>query len=118
MTPRASRSRADLLTTKMHADEVEIDEALVRLLLGEQFPEWVDRPLHRVEPEGTDNAIFRLGEDLSVRLARRRGPTQVAETRPRDPVTKTVPVTIGRLRRKSGEPRVIETTPGVGHRIR
>src|SRR5262249_55347615 len=36
----------------------------------------------------------------------------------RDPVTKTVPVTIGRLRRKSGEPRVIETTPGVGHRIR
>jgi len=63
-------------STRMHADEVEIDETLVRRLLGEQFPNWVDRPLHRVEPEGTDNAIFRLGDDLAVRLARRRGPTQ------------------------------------------
>jgi aminoglycoside phosphotransferase (APT) family kinase protein len=60
----------------MDADEVEIDEALVRLLLGNQFPDWAYRPLRRVEPEGTDNAIFRLGEDLSVRLPRRRGPTQ------------------------------------------
>jgi DNA-binding response OmpR family regulator len=31
-----------------------------------------------------------------------------------DPFTKTVQVTIGRLRRKLGEPDVIETTPGVG----
>jgi hypothetical protein len=31
--------------TKMHADEVEIDETLVRRLLGEQFPHWVERPL-------------------------------------------------------------------------
>jgi DNA-binding response OmpR family regulator len=35
-----------------------------------------------------------------------------------DPFTKTVQVTIGRLRRKLGEPDVIETTPGVGYRIR
>jgi aminoglycoside phosphotransferase (APT) family kinase protein len=62
--------------SKMHADEVEIDETLVRRLLGEQLPHWVERPLQRVEPEGTDNAIFRLGDDLAVRLARRRGPTQ------------------------------------------
>jgi DNA-binding response OmpR family regulator len=34
-----------------------------------------------------------------------------------DPFTKTVQVTIGRLRRKLGEPEVIETTPGVGYRI-
>lgn len=34
-----------------------------------------------------------------------------------DPFTKTVQVTIGRLRRKLGEPRAIETTPGVGYRI-
>jgi DNA-binding response OmpR family regulator len=34
-----------------------------------------------------------------------------------DPFTKTVAVTIGRLRRKLGEPDVIETTPGVGYRI-
>lgn len=34
-----------------------------------------------------------------------------------DPFTKTVQVTIGRLRRKLGEPRVIETIPGAGYRI-
>ncbi|MEU4238519.1 response regulator transcription factor [Actinoplanes sp. NPDC026619] len=34
-----------------------------------------------------------------------------------DPFTNTVTVTIGRLRRKLGEPAVITTTPGVGYRI-
>jgi DNA-binding response OmpR family regulator len=34
-----------------------------------------------------------------------------------DPFTKTVVVTIGRLRRRLGEPRVIETVVGVGYRI-
>ncbi len=34
-----------------------------------------------------------------------------------DPFTKTVPVTIHRLRRKLGAPPVIQTTPGIGYRI-
>ncbi|MGA2010505.1 MAG: response regulator transcription factor [Solirubrobacteraceae bacterium] len=34
-----------------------------------------------------------------------------------DPFTTTVKVTIGRLRRKLGEPQAIETTPGIGYRI-
>jgi DNA-binding response OmpR family regulator len=34
-----------------------------------------------------------------------------------DPFTKTVQVTLGRLRRKLGEPTLIETTPSVGYRI-
>jgi DNA-binding response OmpR family regulator len=34
-----------------------------------------------------------------------------------DPFTKTVQVTIGRLRRKLGEPQAIQTVPGVGYRI-
>src|SRR5262245_52290987 len=61
---------------RMHVDELAIDEALVRRLLQEQFPEWADLPLHRIEPAGTVNAIFRLGAELSVRLARRKGPTE------------------------------------------
>ena len=34
-----------------------------------------------------------------------------------DPFTNTVTVTIGRLRRKLGDPPIIATTPGVGYRI-
>jgi aminoglycoside phosphotransferase (APT) family kinase protein len=52
---------------KMHADEAEIDESLVRRLLTAQFPEWAGLPLARVESSGTDNAIFRLGDDMADR---------------------------------------------------
>jgi aminoglycoside phosphotransferase (APT) family kinase protein len=58
----------------MHADELPIGDELVRRLVDEQFPEWAGLPLERIEPSGTDNAIFRLGDDLAVRLARRDGP--------------------------------------------
>src|SRR5205807_3630758 len=61
---------------RMHADELAIDEELVRRLLGEQFPNWSGLPLRRVDPAGTVNAIFRLGDDLAVRVPRREGPTE------------------------------------------
>jgi aminoglycoside phosphotransferase (APT) family kinase protein len=54
----------------MHADEVETDVSLVRRLLAEQFPHWADLPIERVRSAGTDNAIYRLGEDMAVRLPR------------------------------------------------
>jgi aminoglycoside phosphotransferase (APT) family kinase protein len=54
----------------MHDEEIAIDEGLVRGLLASQFPDLADLPLVVVEPWGTDNAIFRLGEDLVVRLPR------------------------------------------------
>ena len=56
--------------SRMHPDELDIDEALVRRLLETQFPQWANLPLHRVQSDGTDNAIFRLGDALSVRLPR------------------------------------------------
>jgi|KBSMisStandDraft_5_1062788.scaffolds.fasta_scaffold430885_2 aminoglycoside phosphotransferase (APT) family kinase protein len=65
--------------TKMHADELELDEELVRRLLIDQFPEWATIPIVRIEPSGTDNAIFRLGDVMAVRLARRDGPTIEAD---------------------------------------
>ena len=60
----------------MHADELGIDDALVHGLLAEQFPDWANLPRERVEPQGTVNAVFRLGDELAVRLARRKGPTE------------------------------------------
>jgi aminoglycoside phosphotransferase (APT) family kinase protein len=88
----------------MHADELEIDEALVRKLLAAQLPRWADLPLSRVEPSGTVNAIFRLGDELAVRLPRRKGPTEAGgkelEWLPRLasllPLEIPVPVTQGR----------------------
>lgn len=61
---------------RMHEDELELDEPLVRRLLAEQFPEWSELPLRRVEPSGTVNAIFRLGDELVLRLPRRAGPSE------------------------------------------
>lgn len=46
----------------------DIDEALVRGLLAEQFPRWRDLPLRPVDLSGNDHRIFRLGDHLSVRL--------------------------------------------------
>ena len=54
----------------MHGDEVTVDEALVHHLLATQFPHLAGRRLTIVEPWGTDNAIWRLGSDLVVRLPR------------------------------------------------
>ena len=55
---------------KMHADEVETDVSLVRRLLAAQFPHWADLPIAPVESAGTDNAIYRLGDEMAVRLPR------------------------------------------------
>lgn len=60
----------------MHANEVEVDEALARRLLAAQFPEWADRPVTRIEPAGTVNAVFRVGADLALRLPRLDGRTK------------------------------------------
>jgi aminoglycoside phosphotransferase (APT) family kinase protein len=54
----------------MHDDEVETDAELVRRLLGSQHPQWADLPIVRVRSAGTDNAMYRLGDDLAVRLPR------------------------------------------------
>lgn len=54
----------------MHDDEVEVDETLVLRLLQAQMPALADRPRTIVEPWGTDNAIWRLGDDLVIRLPR------------------------------------------------
>jgi len=47
-----------------------IDKTLVAGLLAEQFPEWSHLPLAPVESAGTDNAMYRLGDDMAVRLPR------------------------------------------------
>lgn len=50
--------------------EVYIDVAVVRRLLAAQFPPWAQLPIAPVARSGVDNATYRLGEDMSVRLPR------------------------------------------------
>jgi aminoglycoside phosphotransferase (APT) family kinase protein len=54
----------------MPAAEIDIDDGLVRRLLADQHPDLASLPLTLVA-NGWDNAIFRLGGDLAVRLPRR-----------------------------------------------
>ncbi len=55
---------------RMHDDEVDTDAELVRGLLRSQHPQWAELPIERVASAGTDNAMYRLGDDLAVRLPR------------------------------------------------
>ncbi|TDC50973.1 aminoglycoside phosphotransferase family protein [Jiangella ureilytica] len=57
-----------MTTPRMHDGQLEIDVALVRRLLAAQFPRWAGLPLRPVRSAGTVNAIYRLGDELSVRL--------------------------------------------------
>ena len=55
---------------KMHDNELDTDASLVGRLLEAQFPHWADLAIEPVQSSGTDNAIYRLGDDMSVRLPR------------------------------------------------
>lgn len=91
------------MVTRMHVDEVDVDDALVRRLLAAQMPDLADRPLTVVEPWGTDNAIWRLGDDLVVRLPRigwaagqiGREATWLPRLAPHLPVAVPEPVAVG-----------------------
>jgi aminoglycoside phosphotransferase (APT) family kinase protein len=90
------------VSDRMHADELEIDEELVRRLVDTQLPQWRAEPLTRVARWGTDNAMYRLGDDLVVRLPRRAAGGGLAkelewipQLAPYLPVPVSEPVTTG-----------------------
>lgn len=82
--------------------EIVIDEALVRRLLTEQFPQHAADTLELVG-EGWDNVIFRLDRGLSIRLPRREAAAQLIHNEqrclallaPRLPLPVPVPIHAG-----------------------
>jgi len=54
----------------MHPDERTVSAGLVRKLIESQFPTWHGLDLRPVASSGTDNALFRLGDDKLVRMPR------------------------------------------------
>jgi len=65
--------------TRLHDDEIEVDEGLVRRLLGTVSAAYDELPLRRFEVTGSTNALFRLGDDLLVRVPRQPGGTETIE---------------------------------------
>ena len=54
----------------MHEGEITVSDEVVRGLVDQQFPWWSSAALKRLPPLGTDNQLFRLGNDLLVRMPR------------------------------------------------
>jgi aminoglycoside phosphotransferase (APT) family kinase protein len=50
--------------------EVRAEDDQVRRLIATQFPEWADLPVRPGFEAGTDHRLFRLGDDLLVRMPR------------------------------------------------
>src|SRR6185295_11184815 len=64
------RCEVHMSADKMHVDEVNTELSLVVRLLTTQFPEWAGLPIEPVPSAGTDTALYRLGDDMVVRLPR------------------------------------------------
>lgn len=77
------------------AAEVEVSPELVRELIDTQFPEYAQLPLELVG-NGWDNSMYRLGDDLSVRLPRRKlaAPLILNEQAWLPEIAKRVPIAI------------------------
>jgi aminoglycoside phosphotransferase (APT) family kinase protein len=60
----------------MPAADVDVTAVLVRRLLAGQHPDLAGRPVEFLA-NGWDNAMFRLGDDLVVRLPRRQAAAQI-----------------------------------------
>ncbi|MGC5168787.1 aminoglycoside phosphotransferase family protein [Luteimicrobium sp. DT211] len=58
------------MTARLHDDEVDVTDDVVRALVDDHDPAWRDLPLRRVRSDGTDNVVYRLGDELGVRLPR------------------------------------------------
>lgn len=52
----------------MHADQLAIDDEVVRQLIAAQFPQWRDERVIRILGDGTMNVIFRIGPRLAARF--------------------------------------------------
>ena len=83
--------------------EVAVDASLVRALIQEQHPDLAHLPLNDIG-EGWDNSLFRLGEELAVRIPRRAASAALIEQEqrwlprlsPSLPLPIPVPLRVGR----------------------
>jgi aminoglycoside phosphotransferase (APT) family kinase protein len=63
----------------MHPNQLPVALETACELVDQQFPAWRDLPIRKVASQGTDNALFRIGDKLVARFPLRPG--DVAATR-------------------------------------
>jgi aminoglycoside phosphotransferase (APT) family kinase protein len=63
---------------KLHAGEIDISSGLAARLIAEQFPQWAGLPIRPVTSAGTECVLYRLGDDMVIRLPRRPGESLAA----------------------------------------
>ncbi len=83
----------------LHEDEIEIDLPLVRALVDRALPDLAGRLLRPLDASGSSNALFRLGDDLLVRLPRQPGGSETIakEARWLPYVAPALPVAVPRI---------------------
>jgi aminoglycoside phosphotransferase (APT) family kinase protein len=74
------------VSVRLHDDQVDVGADVVARLVATQFPDWAALPVVDLPSAATANAVFRLGEELVVRLPLRAGtatdlPRELAATR-------------------------------------
>lgn len=71
------------MNERIHDDEPDTSEPVVRVLLAAECPQWATAPLEYLKTSGTDNAMWRVqledGVDVVVRLPRRPGAAAMVE---------------------------------------
>ncbi|HKE66570.1 MAG TPA: aminoglycoside phosphotransferase family protein [Micromonosporaceae bacterium] len=85
------------------ADQPAVDGPMVAGLIAAQFPRWASLPVTQVRSAGTDNALFRLGDELVVRLPRNPGAMRdidkegrwLPRLAPRLPLAIPAPIAVG-----------------------
>jgi aminoglycoside phosphotransferase (APT) family kinase protein len=90
-------------------DKAAITATLVSRLVAAQFPRWTGLPVRPVELDGWDNATFRLGDEMSVRL-----PSGAAYAAQVDKEHRWLPVLAGRLPLPIPQP-LARGVPGCGY---
>jgi aminoglycoside phosphotransferase (APT) family kinase protein len=93
----------DAADTTSNTTQLSLSASTVRELLDRQFPHWADLPIWEWPSAGAGNALFRLGEDLVVRLPRHPGSAAAVDVQltwlpwmaPQLPLAVPVPVAAG-----------------------
>lgn len=97
----------------MHPDQLAVSAAQVRRLVDDQFPQWQTLPVRAVASQGTDNALFRIGERLLARFPLQPGDL-AATRRWLESEARAARALLGRTRFPTPEPIALGE-PGAGY---